>query len=217
LRAVIFANGDLPNPGDIPALLQPGDLILAADGGGKHCLALDINPAAVIGDFDSLSPQDLDELASRGAEIIRRPARKDETDLELALLYALERRAGEALVLAALGARWDQSLANLLLPAHPDLEDLDITFAHGPQRIFTISSKQTISGHPGDTLSLIPVGGHARGVTTSGLEYPLNDEILYLGATRGVSNVFSTAQAAVTVEEGLLICVHIPTSNGESS
>jgi len=212
LRTVIFANGELPDPQDIPSMLRPDDLILAADGGGEHCLALDITPAAVIGDFDSLTKADLAKLEYLGAEIIRRPARKDETDLELALLLALERGASEALVLAALGARWDQSLANLLLPAHPELHGLDLTFVHGSQRIYPINSQRTISGQPGDTLSLIPIGGHARGVTTSGLEYPLNNETLYLGATRGISNTITATEASITVEDGQLLCVHISTS-----
>ncbi len=49
-------------------------------------------PQIVIGDMDSLSQDDLDGLLATGARIERYPAAKDETDLELALLAAVEQR-----------------------------------------------------------------------------------------------------------------------------
>ncbi len=84
MRAVIFANGSL----NLPVALSPGDFIIAADGGAQHCLALGLIPAVVIGDLDSLTPADLEALEAQGAEIVQFPARKDFTDLELALKHA---------------------------------------------------------------------------------------------------------------------------------
>jgi thiamine pyrophosphokinase len=63
---VIFANGQLNGL----ARLQPDDLIIAADGGAQHCLKLGIRPQVVIGDFDSVSVDELETLRSQGAEII---------------------------------------------------------------------------------------------------------------------------------------------------
>lgn len=203
MRAVIFANGIL-NP---PVRLSPGDLIIAADGGARHCLDLGLVPAVVIGDLDSLTPAELESLRSQGAKIVQFPVRKDFTDLELALQHARSSGADEILILGALGARWDQTLANVALPAA--FPELAIQLADGNQEFFYLRAGKTITvtGRPGDTLSLVPLGGEARGITTDHLEYPLHDENLPLGSTRGVSNVLIAERARISLRSGILLCV----------
>lgn len=213
MRAVIFANGRLSRP----ILLQPDDLIIAADGGSHHCLGLGIRPQVVIGDLDSVRDDEVEALSKLGAEIIIYPQRKDFTDLELALLEAQKRGADQVVVLAGLGMRWDQSLANILLPAM--LPGLRVSLVDGPQELHFISSGETleITGQVGDIVSLIPVGGDAQGITTHGLEYPLFSETLRLGSTRGISNVLlgetsAAAKARISLNTGLLVCavIHQP-------
>lgn len=206
-RAVIFANGELRYPAAARAAVRPGDLLIAADGGARHCFALGFSPALLIGDFDSLSQDEIASLGRAGAQLIQHPARKDETDLELALLYANQISVGEVLVLAGLGARWDQTLGNLLLVAHPQLRGLPVSFLDGDQRIYPLRGETQIEGQPNDIVSLIPIGGDVTGVTTEGLEYPLRNETLYFGATRGVSNTLLGKQARVALKEGLLLCI----------
>jgi thiamine pyrophosphokinase len=208
---VIFANGVLSDPQGARAAIRPGDLLIAADGGSAHFLALGLTPHVLIGDFDSLDESDLERLQSRGVEIIRHPAHKDFTDLELALQYAEGREAEEIRVYAALGARWDHTLANLLLPAAADLQKSRIVLIDGPHEIRLIRSGETLAvqAKRGDTLSLIPLGGDAHGVSTANLEYPLSGETLFFGGTRGVSNVFLSNIASVRLEQGLLLCVVI--------
>lgn len=210
MRAVIFANGVLSQPETVRAVLRPGDLLIAADGGASHCRRLGLTPAYIIGDFDSLSPADLAALEAAGSELLRYPYRKDFTDLELALLLAQERGASEVLVLAALGARWDQTLANLLLPAAAQFT-APIALLDGPQEIRLLRSGANLElhGRPGDTVSLVPLGGDACGITTRDLEYPLNGECLQFGSTRGISNVMTGPTAGVRLESGLLLCVVI--------
>lgn len=205
MRAVIFANGQLTRP----ILLQPDDLVIAADGGTHHCLGLGIRPQIVIGDLDSVREDELRALSASGTEIITYPARKDFTDLELALQEAQKRGADQVLLLAALGKRWDQSLANILLPAA--LPGLNITILDDQQEIHFIRTGESlmITGQPGDTVSLLPLGGDGIGITTHGLEYPLYQEMLPIGSTRGVSNVMLQDQASVKLGLGLLLCAVI--------
>ena len=203
MRAVIFTNGNL-NP---PVRFSPADMIIAADGGARHCLALGLVPAVVIGDFDSLTPADLETLKALGAEIVQFPVRKDFTDLELALQHARSTGADEILILGALGERWDQTLANVMLPAA--FPDLNIRLVDGNQEFIYLRAGETItvSGCPGDTLSLVPLGGDAQGITTDQLEYSLHGENLPLGSTRGVSNNLLTEEAQISLREGFLLCV----------
>jgi thiamine pyrophosphokinase len=113
LRIIIFANGNLPNLEKARALLRPDDFILCADGGTRHALAMGIIPNAIIGDMDSL-PSYFQPSTFDG-ELILFPKDKNETDLELAIDHALTLQPDQILILAALGGRMDQTLANISL------------------------------------------------------------------------------------------------------
>jgi thiamine pyrophosphokinase len=216
MRAIIFANGEFPDTEQARDLLRPDDLVIAADGGTRHALAVGVVPHIVIGDLDSLSPDERAHVEAAGSQVIPFSPRKDETDLELALLHAARQGATEILILAALGGRLDQTIANLLLLALPELRGCDVRIVAGAQTAFLIratpggpdeSDGALIEGQPDDTVSLIPLGGDAVGVTAEGLEWPLREDRLRFGPARGVSNVLTAERAHVRVRQGLLLCV----------
>lgn len=211
MRAIIFANGEISEPFTYPSNRQPEDILIAADGGYAHCQVFGLVPNVVIGDFDSLEPAQVPVLEASGVRIIRYPVRKDYTDLELAVQFTINLSPEEILVFGALGKRWDQTLANLLLPAAFQSVDIPIRLMDGLQEIMLIRPGQTLKlkGQPGDTISLIPLGGDAYGVATQGLEWPLKEETLHFGATRGVSNVLMDEIGSVYLEDGLLLVVAI--------
>jgi len=207
MRTVIFANGPFADAQSVRDLLRPDDLVIAADGGAQHALAAGVTPHVVIGDLDSLCPDEQDRVKAAGAQVVRFSPRKDETDLELALQYAVREGATEIVILAALGGRLDQTFANVLLLALPELSGLDVRIVEGPQTAFLIHDEALVAGQIGDTVSLIPLGGDAVGVTAGGLEWPLHEDTLRFGSARGVSNVLTAEQARVRVRQGLLLCV----------
>lgn len=207
MRAVVFANGELKGHEAVHELLKPDDLILAVDGGSHHCRALSLTPAALIGDLDSVSEDDLAFWRERGTEIIQYLPDKNENDLELALLYAKQKGVEAVMILGGLGGRWDQTIANLLLPAYEKLADLDISLWDEGERFFLIRDEKSIHGREGQTVSLIPLSGDAEGVSTQGLAWPLNDETLYFGASRGISNRMVGEAATVSVRKGMLLCI----------
>ena len=214
MRIIIIANGILEHPPSV----QQEDVLIAADGGARHCLEIGLTPVYVIGDMDSLSEDDIRKLESQGSKLIYHPARKDFTDLELALSYARHLGAQEILVYAALGARWDQTLANLLLPASEFFADIRIHLIDGPQEIQLLRGGESrlLSGRPGDIVSLIPIGGDVHGVTTKELEYPLYNERLQFGSTRGISNVMLGDRATESLRFGNLVCVLIHSRKDEN-
>lgn len=210
MRTVIVANGDFNPPPELEALLDSAEAVIAADGGARHLAKLERKPDVVIGDLDSLTSAKIDELEQAGAHVLRFPEDKEQSDLELALLHAKKVGAGEAYVLGALGRRWDHSLANLLLAAHPELADLQIVFLHGTQQLFLIRGDVQLGVPVGTRLSLIPLKGHAKGVSSQGLAFPLDNETLYFGSTRGVSNIVEAEDAEIGLCKGLLLCVLSP-------
>ena len=210
-RIVIFANGILTEPDRLRRRLRPTDRIFCADGGTVHALALGLKPQAIIGDLDSLSPTILAEMEAAGVAIYRHPARKDQTDLELAFQLALAEQPDEILLVTALGGRLDQMLANIFLLTRPDFGSIQLALVDGSQWATVLHPHQTITltGQPGDILSLVPLSSTVRQVTLTGVEWPLEEATLSLGSTYSISNALAAHQATIQIGEGTVLVVHI--------
>lgn len=206
--AVIFANGEMPAYDWARGWFSLDDTIVAVDGGLNHCLALGITPYLLLGDLDSVTPAQAADMAARGVRIEKYPAEKDETDLELALLWAARKGFSRIHIFAALGGRIDQTVANLSLLLLPELANIDVRILDKTNEIFLIAHESTITGYPGDIVSLLPWGGSALGVATRNLQYPLHEAVLTPDRSRGVSNVMLGESASVSLEEGSLLCIH---------
>jgi thiamine pyrophosphokinase len=207
-RAIIFANGNLPQPAAMGDVILAGDLLVAADGGLRLAFSMGFTPHLVIGDLDSATQDDLDHARELGIQLELFPREKDETDLELALRHVLDAGYDFIRILGGLGGRSDQSLANLLLLADPALLDVDTRLDDGLEEAFVIRGRAEIRGSPGDIVSLLPLGFQAEGIHTEGLRFPLDAETLLPYHTRGISNEMTGPLASVSVEKGLLICIH---------
>jgi thiamine pyrophosphokinase len=208
-RAIIFVNGEIPDLGAARAIIQPEDVIIAADGGARHALALGIIPSVIIGDLDSLSDAELRVFADMGVHILRFPPAKDQTDLELALSHAIKAGYRPIIILAALGGRLDQAIGNLALLADQDAIQHDVRVDDGLTEAFFITSKASVHGKAGNTISLLPWGVPAEGVSTQNLVYPLNNETLLPYRTRGISNQMLAETAKITLKSGTLLCIHL--------
>jgi len=215
-KAIIIANGQVVKPPNLKNYITSSAIIIAADGGIHNCISLGIRPNIIIGDLDSIEVRKIEEYWDAGVQIIQYPTHKDETDLELALHHTKEIGVCEVILLGGLGARWDMTIANILLIAHPQYKDMNILILDGTQELFILRAglHSIVHGHPGGLISLIPIAGDVTGIVTSGLEYPLNDETLQYGTARGVSNVFTQEQAQIFITQGVLLCVINRGENG---
>jgi thiamine pyrophosphokinase len=207
-RIVIFANGELADAEKARSLLRPDDVIVCADGGSHHALALGLQPNMLIGDLDSMDAEGRGTFRDLGIPVQQYSHDKNETDLELALRYALGQLPSSILVVAALGRRLDQTLGNIALLTAPELATLDVRLDDGIEEAFFCHRLAKLAGAPGDLVSLIPWGGAVGGVSTEGLRWPLHAETLYPEKTRGISNEMLGAAASVTIVTGLLLVVH---------
>jgi len=225
MRAIVVAGGDPPDRAALdaawPGWDRPCDIVVAADRGALTALALGLRPDVVVGDVDSLGADEAHRLAAAGIPFERVPAEKDETDTELALLVALRRDAAAVAILGALGGpRIDHALANIALLAHPALAGRPVEILDERTRIRLLTAgprgpgRLDLRGRVDDTVSLIPVGDAARGVTTHGLAYPLTGDDLPAGPARGVSNVRTAVDARVALASGLLLVVEIADGMG---
>jgi thiamine pyrophosphokinase len=202
----VVAAGPAPAPG--AALAVPADAtVIAADGGLGHAWTLGLEVSLLVGDLDSVSPEDLARAESDEIAIERHPREKDATDLELALDAASARRPKRILVVAGGGGRLDHLLSTLLLLAADKYARVELDAWIGPARVHVVRGTRELDGAPGELLTLVALQGPAERISTEGLVYPLVDETLEPGSSRGVSNVFASTRATISVGRGVLLAV----------
>lgn len=199
----VLAGGAPVNPA-LRAHLDGAEYVIAADSGLYAAGRLGLHVDVLVGDLDSV---DVAELADVTFEIDQHPSAKDHTDIALALNRAKDLRPRRVIVVSGGGGRLDHAFGNLLILASPEYAAMQIDAFIGDARLAVIRSQREFSGPPGGLLSLFAVDGPARGVTTSGLRYPLRDEVLQPLSSRGISNELVGGPAAVSLTSGTLLSI----------
>ena len=221
-HALVLADGAAPSRASLDAA-WPGwdaglDVVIAADGGARHATTLGFRLDRWVGDGDSIDPGDLAALAAAGVRVDRVAREKDASDTELAVLAAIEAGADELTILGGLGGvRVDHALTNVALLAHAALSGRSARLYD--ERAARISLLQgpgdaELAGHVDDLVTLVPFGGAAVGVTTRALRYPLRDETIEAGSSRGLSNVRTATRARVSLRSGRLLVIETPVTVG---
>lgn len=210
MNVVIVANGEMRGAPRARQLWRAADWRIAADGGAVNARKFLLRaPHVLIGDLDSLDAATRAWCARARVEMIQHPREKDQTDLELALDLAMARGATDIVILGALGGRVDQTLANVLLLRKPARANISARIVGADCELWLVTKRAVIAGRVGETVSLIPLTARAQGIVTRGLRYPLRNETLVMGTTRGVSNVLTAARAEITLRRGLLMVVRL--------
>jgi thiamine pyrophosphokinase len=208
MRAVIVAGSSMAGELDV-SLLADADLLVAVDAGAEALARVDLVPAVLVGDMDSISPGTREAFEARGVEVVLLATAKDETDTEAALRLVVHRGADEITVYGALGGpRLDHLVGNLLLLSSPWLADLRVRMVDDRHEAFLVNGDAVFGGERGDMISLLPLTPEVKNVSTAGLAYPLDGETLFRSATRGVSNEMMGLEARVTHGDGLLLLIH---------
>ena len=214
-RTLILTNGDILDSSTLKERIEAWspEQVIAADGGSRHASTLGLEIDLLVGDLDSIEADQRETLRAQGTQLEHFKAEKDETDLELALLRAVEQGATEIAVVGIIGDRLDMVLANIHLLTLEALNPIRAELWLGRQTAWLIRPPgEEFKGAQGDTLSLIPVKGDAMGITTMGLAYPLQGETLFFGRARGVSNMMEQEVCRVGLETGILLAVHTQTA-----
>ena len=203
-KAIIIANGETPSKQVVNYLLRKGyETIIAADGGLLHCKKMGIVPQHIVGDFDSVSKKDLDKY--RKVSKIKHIARQTDTDLEKAVLYAIQIGITDIAVCGATGFRIDHTLGNisLLLRCGPKVH---IRVFSKESIIIPVQGVYTFLSRAGETISIFAFEKKTR-ISTLGLKYPLNKESLAFGERESVSNEAAGEIVSLKVVNGSAILV----------
>lgn len=207
MNCVILANGQIKNYSFFTSLFNNGVKVFCADGGVKHARQLGVIPDFIIGDMDSAEPELLSSLESAGTKILRFPAEKDELDTELALDEAIKYGATTITLLGGTGGRLDHTLAAIHLLLKPARLGIKVSILADDHFITLVTPENPLlfPGHTGTTVSLLPLTSEVKGVTSTGVKWPLTDAVLEVGKPYAVSNTVTSGEVRVSVEEGVLL------------
>ncbi len=204
MRVLIVGSGNIYNEG-IQKILNSNDIIICCDGGSKYLFEEGIIPHYILGDLDSSIPQIIQFYKTKNVTFKKFATKKDETDMELCIDFAISLGANEIIILGATGTRLDHTLTNINLLIKAEEANVKATIIDSNNQINIISSSIEIIGQKGDLVSLIPITTFVEGVTTIGLEYPLKNATMSIGKSLGVSNVMENSIASVSIQKGYLL------------
>ncbi len=207
MKCIIIANGNFENTPQITKLIKDSEYIICADGGARYLRALNIVPDILIGDFDSILPEDISLLNSEITKTISFPSKKNKTDSELCIDWAIEHGANEITLIGVTGTRQDHTLANIFLLKKMALNQVKGKIIDKNNEIQIVTDNFVIKGERGDFLSIIPVSDKVCGIVLKGFEYPLDHADISLGSTLGISNRIISESASITIESGLLLVI----------
>ena len=206
MKAVIISNGNFEGV-DIHTFSNRANMTICADGGAKHIINSGVVPDVIVGDMDSIDKNILKAYEDMHIEICMHPVKKDKTDTELAVDYAISHGATDITLLGATGTRLDHTLANIMLLYKLLKRNIIAKIIDSHNEISIIDKSGQIEKGIYQYVSIIPLTTNENKVTLKGFEYETYEEHFKLGSSYGVSNRLVNDNGEVYIEDGLFIVI----------
>lgn len=208
MRIIIFGNGEIKDYQFVKNQINDGeDYIICCDGGVRHAFELGIAPDLILGDLDSANPELLEHYKKLNVTVEKYQAEKDFTDMELCVRRAVGLNAEEICIFGAIGSRLDHTMGNAHALLYALKHKIRAYLADENNKVCIIDKEIILNGKKGDIVSLIPLSSSVTGVKTENLYYPLDFETLEIGTSRGISNIFVSNEAKISIEDGYLFVI----------
>lgn len=186
------------------------DLFIGVDRGSLFLIEQGIYPDLAIGDFDSVSEEELALICSQSKEILQAQPEKNDTDLELAVKTAFVRYPqAQVTIFGAFGGRLDHTLANVFLPSDPEImpymQQIRLCSAQN-ELSYCPQGRHEIKSVVGmDYLAFMSVSNSQ--LTIEGAKYPLNESNYFLKKVYA-SNEFIDEPVFLECQSGYAIVIY---------
>lgn len=203
MRCFIFGSAEIECYDYLKEIDFKNSLVICADGGIKHAQALNITPDIWLGDGDSLG-----EFRTEAKECYNFPTRKNNTDTDLAVEFALEKGCREITILGGLGGRRDHEFSHFCL-LKKILEKGAKGMLIDEKNEITMENK-SFKLYPNEKkyISFFPYGGDVLNFSVKGLRYEAEKMLLTCDKAQASSNCFDDqAEATVTFDSGCILVI----------
>lgn len=183
------------------------DYVIAADKGLVYADQLNCKVDYILGDYDSVDKDLLDKYRKKNIDITTFPCEKDYTDTHLAIETAIEKGAGEIVILGATGSRMDHTISNIENMKITLKQDIHCSIVDKHNKIYLADKNVEIkkSEQFGSYISLIPLTESVTGITLRGFYYPLSHYNMKQGFSVGISNEIVDETGIIEFDHGVLI------------
>ncbi len=186
------------------------DRIIAVDKGLEALDLIKVTPDIICGDFDTVNAIIFNKYKKKNeCKIIEYPPQKDYTDTHLSVEIAIDNGASIIDICGATGGRIDHLLGNIAVIAYGLEKKVKVNLFDDNNKIYMIDESLFLEKENcfGNYISLIPYGKDVDNITLKGFKYPLNNEVLKLSETRGISNEMIGERAGIEYYNGRLIVI----------
>jgi thiamine pyrophosphokinase len=195
--ALIIANGESCSNELLGQLLEWSPFVVVLDGAINRVLELGIKIDVLLGDFDSKNHSVEQIQAQQKIEIVHTPD-QNKTDLQKGIEFLIARNFDAVNIIWATGRRADHNLSNITDMVRYK-QQINIVLHDDYSKIFQLPKRYQKWYVKDTVLSLMPVGV-VSGVTTQGLSYNLQNDVLTLG--------YRTSSSNSAAQDGLVIIEH---------
>ena len=185
-----------------------GARVIAADSGMQHADSLSLKPELWVGDFDSASPH----LQKKHKDVPRQTydVEKDATDGEIAIAEALRRGATSLILVGGFGGQFDHTLAHAGFLLALTKRGMKIFMSSGDEEAHALVDEIAIDDLSfGTRLSVAPFSD-LRGLTLTGVKWPLTKRDVPLGSALTLSNIV-TGSVRISLLSGSALILTYPT------
>lgn len=199
MTAYIYLGGAI-RPEGIEETPGKDDLIIAADSGYENAKRLGISPTVALGDFDSYD----EDLIPSEVKKIPFPPKKDFTDSQLAVEYAIEQSCTRIYLIGGMSGRLDHTLSNLAILENLWERRIRCIMTDGFNRVrFLKNDSEILPRSPHFRyFGLLAADERLRGVEIDGCKYPLKGATLSRKNQFAVSNEIEGNCAFISVRRG---------------
>lgn len=206
LRVIIISNGDF-NIEVFNKHKTLEDLVICADGGANHIYKTDIVPDMIVGDLDSLDEEVFEYFREKKVIFHKFPAKKDKTDTELAVDFALRESPSELILFGSTGTRFDHTLGNVMLLYKLLKKEIKAKIIDENNEIYLVKRHITISKEENTFISFLPLFDKCSGVTMKGFKYSTENMDFKLGSTMGISNEIIDDKGVIDIRSGISLVI----------
>ncbi|REB09714.1 thiamine diphosphokinase [Sporosarcina sp. BI001-red] len=208
---IICAGGPEEEVIPLALFLEENTQFIGADRGTLQLLDAGIAPLAAVGDFDSVSKEEMKRIEATGCCIEKRPPEKDETDTELALNLAYSQNPDKIILTGVTGGRLDHmySAVQLLVRNARLKPSIQLILANRQNELTLLQQGTHIfkRNEQFPYLSFFSMTGVVRGLTLTGVKYEVYFEDIHLGDTRFTSNEIVEPSCTISMQEGICLMV----------
>ena len=171
ISAVVVANGLFPTHPIPLSVLHEAKYIVCCDGAANDFISNFGIPDAIVGDCDSISPENKIRFQDR----LYPDPDQYTNDLTKAVNFCISRGIKDIIIIGATGKREDHTLGNISLLAEYRLR-VSVIMITDYGRFTPIHNETTFASRAGQQVSIFCID--SKPITLTGLKYPLENVLL---------------------------------------